>query len=180
MSSKTAHRYAKALLEHAVEKNVLENVFEDIVFIKNTFDDSAELIRFFKNPIIKKQHKNDVLETLFKDKISKDTYRLISLVIKNNRDEILPEITISFVELYNEYSGILNIDVYTAEPLSSVQKSNLVDSLNKLTGKSVTLSEKENPELLGGLAVRIDDTVIDGTVKHKIEQLKNLFSETTV
>jgi len=92
----------------------------------------------------------------------------------------LPDMTNSFIDLYNEHIGVLEVDVFTAYKLSKSQKKSLNDSLNSLTGKTVTLTVIENPELMGGLSVRIEDTVIDGTVKHKIERLKELYLETAV
>jgi len=180
MISKAAYRYAKSFLQFAVENDILSNVFEDMRDIHNTFTGSDELRRFLKNSIISQKKKKAVLEELFKSNVRKETFRFISLVIENDRESLLPDIVKSFIELYNEYKGILEVDVFTAQKLSKTQQENLNDSLNSYTGKSVILSITENPELMGGIAVRIEDTVIDGTVKHKLGQLKETFFETTV
>lgn len=180
MISKAAQRYAKSFLQFAVENDILSKVFEDIRDIHNTFSDSDELRRFLKNSIISQKKKKEVLEELFRNKVHKETFRFISLVFDNDREALFPDIVKSFVDLYQEHKGILEVDVFTAKKLSDAQKKNLNDSLNSYTGKTVTLSITEKPELMGGLAVRIEDTVIDGTVKHKLDQLKETFFGTTV
>ena len=180
MISKAAQRYATSLLQFAVENDILSKVFEDIRDIHNTFVDSDELRRFLKNSIISQKKKKEVLDSLFKSNVQEETNRFISLVVDNDREALFPDIVKSFIDLYYEQKGILEVGVFTARKLSDNQKKDLNDSLNSYTGKTVTLSITENPELMGGLAVRIEDTVIDGTVKHKLDQLKETFFETTV
>ena len=176
MISKAARRYAKALLQSALEQDLLADVEKDIRFISNTIEDSRELVVFLKSPIIKKEDKKEVLAKLFDEHITKETNSLLMLLSEKNREHLLKDICEGFIELYNEHKGIIKVDVTTAYELSDDQKGQLHKALVASTGKDVEMNISTDPELLGGLVVRIDDTVIDGSVKHKIRKLKNQFA----
>lgn len=176
--SKAAQRYALALLELADENNSVEKTLEDINFIKNTLDDSRELILFMKSPIVKTEDKAKALEAIFSGKISEQVYRFILLIAQKGREHLLDEITEAFIQKYNQFAGIKTVEVHTAKELDENQKAEISKALEDHTGKKVVMDIKVNPDLKGGIAVKIDDTVIDGTVKHKLEQLKEKFLQT--
>ncbi|MEX0721722.1 MAG: ATP synthase F1 subunit delta [Balneolaceae bacterium] len=178
--SKAAHRYAIALLELADENKSVDQVLKDILFIKNTIEGSRDLLVFLKSPMVKPEKKVAALEAIFGDKVSDLVHKFITLIAKKGRENILGEITIAFIEKYNEYAGIITVEVRVAKALDENQLAELTQVLEKTTGKQVNIDLKVQPELKGGLAVKIDDTVIDGTIKHKLEQLEDLFLETAV
>ncbi|RNC85571.1 MAG: ATP synthase F1 subunit delta [Balneola sp.] len=178
--SKAARRYATALLETAKEQKVVDPILKDILFVKNTIDGSKELIAFLKSPIIKPDDKKAALSTLFSKEVNKLTAEFISLIASKERAAILHEITVAFIHQYNQYAGIIEVEVRTATSLDAKQVTNLKKALENSTSKKVELDLKEQPELKGGLMVKIDDTVIDGTVKHKLEQLQQTFLETSM
>lgn len=178
--SKAAKRYAIALLELCKEKDMVKPTLEDILFIQSTIDDSKELRLFLKSPIIKPSVKKQTLATLFEAHVKELSMQFISLVAQKERAEILHQITTSFVQEYNKFAGIIEVEVRSAHSLSDKQKKALEEVLEKNTSKSVTLHAVVQEELKGGLLVKIDDTVIDGTVKHKIEQLEASLLNSTV
>ena len=178
--SKAARRYATALLEISKEKNVVEATLEDIVLIQNTIGDSRELQLFLKSPIIKPSVKKQTLITLFEKHIKDLSLQFVVLIAQKERAQILHEIATSFVQKYNEFAGIIEVEVRSATSLSDKQRNALQEVLEKTTSKKVTLQTVEQEELKGGLLVKIDDTVIDGTVKHKLEQLEESLLDNTV
>lgn len=178
MITKAARRYASALLQLAKERDNVESVLNDIELIKNTIDDSRELELFLRSPIINFDDKGKALEELFGDRVGELIQKFIALMARKDRVAILYQVTQAFIELYNEYAGIIEIQVTSAAPLSDEQEQALHDALEQKTGKKVNLSLSVDESLKGGLAVRIDDTVIDGTIKHKLEQLEESFLST--
>lgn len=178
--SKAARRYATALLQLAIERDEVQEILSDVQFIRNTLQDSRDLTLFLRSPVINRDDKLAVLEKLFKDELQKPTYLFLKLMTRKGRENLLEQIVEAFVEKYNEYAGIIKIDAFVAQDLSDEQVAELKKALEKETQKKVELEIKKDTTLRGGLAVRINDTVIDGTVKHKINQLESLFSETTV
>lgn len=178
MITKAARRYASALLQIGKEQDKVESMLEDIELIKNTIDDSRELQLFLRSPIIKFDDKVQALEELFSDKIGEVTSRFIKLLARKDRVKILHQITQAYIEQYNKYAGIIEVDVYTARALSEKQQKSLHKALEQKTGKTVNMHVSVDESLKGGVAVRIDDTVIDGTIKHKLEQLEEQFLST--
>lgn len=176
--SKAARRYATALLELAKEQDAVERTFEDVQFIKNTIEGSRELQLFLKSPVIKPDKKVSALEALFEGKLSELVYKFITLVARKNRQNLLDEITTAFVNIYNQYAGILEAEVFVAEEMDDKQKDQVIKRLEDVTGKKVNISVIVQKDLKGGMAIKIADTVIDGTIKHKLEQLEDVFLNT--
>ncbi|MGN8224067.1 ATP synthase F1 subunit delta [Gracilimonas sp. BCB1] len=176
--SKAARRYATALLELAKEQDAVERTFEDVQVIKDTIEDSRELQLFLKSPIIKPDKKVNALEALFEGKVSELVYKFITLIARKNRQNILDEITHAFIDIYNEFAGILEAEVFVANKMDDKQKEQVIKKLEDVTGKKVNITVKVQEDLKGGMAVKIADTVIDGTIKHKLEQLEDVFLNT--
>lgn len=156
----------------------METILEDIKLIKNTMEGSRELVLFLRSPVIKFDDKVAALGKMFGDKVTEVTTRFIQLLARKNRIHLLGQIASAFVEQYNRYAGIVEIEVYSARELSDSQRDSLHKALEEKTGKKVEMSVKLDESLKGGIAVRIDDTVIDRTVKHKLEQLEEKFLTT--
>lgn len=178
MVLKAARRYAKAYLQIAIEQDNVSNILEDVLTIKNTIDSSRDLVLFLKSPIIKSGDKRKALEEIFGDQIQPMTQEFLTLLVRKGREKLLGQIMDGFIESYNEYAGIIEVSVSTAMKLSEDQKQRLSEALEKATGKQVDFDYHLNKELMGGMSVRIDDTVIDGTVRHKINRLKQMLTAT--
>ncbi len=173
--SKASGRYAKALLELAEEHNNVEQTLQDILFIKATLDDSRDLLLFLKSPIIKPEKKVAALEEIFGGKVSDLVHNFISLIARKNRQSMIDQIANSFIEIYNDHAGIIEAKIFVAHKLTDEQLSNVKDKIASVTGKKVQITEEVDESLKGGMAIKISDTVIDGTVKHKLEQLEDVF-----
>ncbi|HCI72692.1 MAG TPA: ATP synthase F1 subunit delta, partial [Balneola sp.] len=112
--------------------------------------------------------------------VSKDVSRFIGLLTNKGREDILDEVANAFIDVYNVHAGIITVEVKTAKALKDAQITELIKMLEKTTSKTVNLDLKEQVELRGGISVKIDDTVIDATVKHKLEQLETRFLESSM
>lgn len=178
--SKAARRYAIALLELADEQNAVEKTLEDIGTIRSAITDSRELLLFLKSPIVKPGKKASVLKEVFEGKVGTLVENFLQLMARKKRSDILQDIVEAFVEEFNKFAGIIEIEARVAKPLNDSQKAELINSLEKATSKKVNLTVNVNEELKGGLTVKIDDTVIDGSVKHKLEQLEDMFLESSM
>lgn len=179
-TTKAARRYASALIDLGKEQNEVEQILEDMTLIHNTLEDSRELVLFLRSPVIKFDDKTEVLDKLFSDKVGEITVKFIKLLARKNRVHILDKITEAFIEAYKKYAGIVTVDVYVAMELPESQQEALHTSLEQLTQKQVDMNIHLDRSLQGGMAVRINDTVIDGTVKHKLQKLEESFVSTAV
>ena len=178
--TKAARRYAKALLELALERDEVEPILEDIQFMHNTIADSRELVVFLKSPIINFDDKIAALEELFFDDLQEATKLFVKLLAKKDRINLLDQIAEAFIEKYKEYAGIITVEVFVARELNDDQKDELHSELEQKTQKTVDMNITVDESLKGGMAIRIDDTVIDGTVKHKLEELEESLLTATV
>lgn len=170
--TKAARRYATALLELGKERDEVKALLDDMNFINNTMEDSRELVLFLQNPIIKYDDKQAVLEELFGDQVQESTRLFLKLIARKNRVDKLDQIAKAYIQKYNEYAGIVEVEVSVAQELNSEQQEQLLNKLEEVTGKEVHLNINLDESLRGGMAVRIEDTVIDGTVKHKLQELE--------
>lgn len=180
MSTKAAKRYANALLGLALEKDILEQTRKDMLLINNTIDGSSDLQLFLKNPIIKKDQKKEAVKTIFEGKVQDVTFEFYNLLARKDREALLEEISTKFLELYNQHQGIIKVGVTSAKKLDESQLKELENNIEESTGKKVQFETDVEEDLIGGLKIRIEDTVVDGSVKFKLSQLKDRLTSTAV
>jgi len=180
MSSKAAKRYANAYFKTALELKVLEQAKEDMLLIQETFKSSPDLRVFLHSPVIKKDKKRAAITAIFGNKIREITNNLLKILLDKDREMLIEDITRQFIDFYNIHHGNINVSVSSAYKLGKKQKNALVKKLEEVSGKNILLDATIDQSLLGGLKVRIDDTVIDGSVKYKLSQLRDTFSGAAV
>ncbi|KAA5545676.1 ATP synthase F1 subunit delta [Adhaeribacter rhizoryzae] len=174
---RVASRYAKSLLDLALEKGLLEQVYQDMVLFAKTVKDNRDFELFLTNPIINHGKKLAVLKSLFTGKVSDLTLKFFLLVTEKNREAILASVSTEFIKQYNDYKGILIAHVTTAVPLTPELRVQLVQRLAQQTGKTIQLQENVDSALIGGLVVRIGDLQVDDSIKTNLRNLKNKFKE---
>jgi len=180
MISKAAKRYAKALIDIGIQSNKLDEIKEDMMLLDQSIEESRDLKLFLKSPLIKKAIKNSALKEIFEGKVQQITMNLIELLVEKNREQLLHDITASYVLLYKKHHGIIDVEIRSAFELDDQETNKLKNILESYTGKTVQMDLSVHKELLGGLTVRIDDTIFDGSVKHKLSQLEKSFAAASV
>lgn len=171
-----ASRYAKSLLDLAVETNSLEEVFGDINTIKGTLDGSPELTNMFKSPIISGAKKDSICKTIFDGKISALSSKFLSLLITKKREDNLSEITTSFIDQYNEMNRVVSAKIITATAANEEFLAKVKQQLTEATGvDKVSLETEVDPALLGGFVLKYEDKLIDNSVARKLSNLKKEF-----
>ncbi|MCX7984912.1 MAG: ATP synthase F1 subunit delta [Bacteroidetes bacterium] len=174
--SRIAKRYAEALLLSASNEKSLETLMQDCLTVKGVSVESHEFRLFLKSPIIKKEKKLLIMKQLFHGKVSETMEQFLILVVEKGRESMLLDIFDEFVRLTNEQKGIVDVEVQTAVPLSKEHETRLIQYFNAYTNKNVQLKTILNPSIIGGLIVRIGDTVFDGSVRHQLELLRMHFT----
>ncbi len=173
MSSAIAsRRYAAALLDVAEECGVVEKVDGDLDLISETISGSHDLVVMLKSPLVKGDSKAKVLKEIFKGQLDDKTLLFIDLICRKKRADHLPQIVEEYKELRDERSGLINVDVKSAVKLEEEQAKSLINALAAYTGKKVRARLALDENLLGGVTVKIGDTILDGSVRHQLEMLK--------
>lgn len=169
---KISVRYAKALLQVALEKKSVESVRKDIELILATCQQSAELDVILKSPVLKFSEKLSVLKKAFASAVSADTLAFIELLVKNNREAHLAGSCRVFLDLYKKELNIRTVTLTSVSPLSGDQKTLIIRQIEQHLNAKVELIEKIDSSILGGFVLRIDDQQIDASVAYKLHQVK--------
>lgn len=174
--TKVAKRYASALLQLAEETKQLDKVLADMQMVHATIKDSRELQLFLRNKIIKEEKKKEVLAALFGKSLSELSNTFLALLVDKKREDHLFSAAGAFLKAYNQKAGILEVELHYAYEPQKKQVDALQAAIEKSTGKKVVLASHKDASLKGGLKIKIEDTVVDGTIKNKVRQLEALFT----
>ncbi len=172
---KTARRYATALMQIAVRQNRLEAVHEDLQAIHALIAGQPDFKGFLINPLIKSREKRQIIEATLKESLSADTLDFLYLLCDKRRENILQEIIEAFNALYEEHIGEVNVEVTSVIDLNPEQIRDLTSRLQTMLGRKPKLTFRRDAGLIAGFMVRVGDTVIDGSVKHQLDKLKERF-----
>ena len=173
-----APRYATAFLQVVtaakLDTAAIDRQFNDFLA---TWDGSEELRTVFENPAIPSVQKVAILDKLnAKLKLQKELRNLIAVLIDNDRIGHVAEVAATYRQLLQEQLGIKSVEISTARELSDDEREELVAEVAKLAGAKVDASFKLDPKMIGGAVVRIGSTVYDGSVRGRLERLKEVLT----
>jgi len=168
-----ATRYALALFDLADEKRKLDEVARDLRAIDTMIDDSADLQRLLRNPVISRADSGRAMAAIL-EKAEADplTRNFIGLVAANRRLFALPAMIAAFLAELAQRRGEISAEVTSARELTQAQAQSLEEALRAAVGGKVALSLKVNPGLIGGLVVRVGSRMIDSSLKSQLARLK--------
>jgi F-type H+-transporting ATPase subunit delta len=167
--------YASALFEVAKAEGSLDTVEDELFRVARTLEASEEMQATLSDQNIPVDRRQAVIETLLGGKASPITIALLEFVIAAGRSRNLPQIIDKLVARAAEERREAVAEVRTAFPLDDAHREKLAEALGKATGKHVSLKVVVDPSVLGGVVAQIGDTVIDGTIRHRLEQLRESF-----
>ena len=164
--------YAGALFEAAREKDDLEGVLEDLREFVNALRENEELRLFFHGGQIPERQKRKAIEELTED-MHATTTNFLKVLVDNGREELLGDITRNYEDLVKEHMGRVEIEVTTAVELSDEVLNRIKDRLGRmLEGREVILENSVDPNLLGGAVFRFGGQMMDGSVRGRLESLR--------
>jgi F-type H+-transporting ATPase subunit delta len=171
-------RYATAFLQVVTSAKLdtaaIDSQLNDFL---GTWDGSAELRTFFENPAIPALQKIAILDKLnAKLKLQKELRNLIAVLIHNDRIAHVAEVVTVYRHLLQAQQGIKPAEISTARELGANERAELVAEVSKLAGAKIDASFKLDPTMIGGAVVRIGSTVYDGSVRGRLERLKEVLT----
>lgn len=168
-----ARRYAAALADVVINTNEIDSVKSELKTWEQMINANGDLQNAFRNPAISHLNKEKVLENLIeKTKPTKTTANFLRILLRNNRLTEIGEINEKFSSVLEERSGAVSAQIISARSLSEAEKAEMQTNLSNLTGKTVSLNFATDETLIGGVVTRIGSTVYDGSVKTRLEELK--------
>jgi len=167
-------RYAQAFLDVVTaEKLDAAAIAAELADFLATWNGSAELREFFVNPAVPAVQKVGFLDLLNKKLgLKKELRNLLAVLIDNNRIAHVAEVAAAYKKLLQEQSGIRQAEIVTARELDAAEREALVAEVGKLAGARIDASFKLDKAILGGTVVRIGSTVYDGSVRGRLDRLK--------
>lgn len=168
-----AKRYADALFQLANEKDIVEKLISELQIVKEVFTDGDEIVNFLTHPRVTNDQKVKLIDESFKA-CDRNVVNTLKLLVERNRINVVTLIVDHFTELHNEANGIAAATVYSVRELSANEQTEIQTSLKKQFNKdTVSISNIVDPSLLGGLKIRVGNTIYDGSVSGKLNRIKN-------
>ena len=164
--------YAAALFEVAKAEGSLASVEEELFRVARTLEGSDELRATLTDQAIPVERRQGIVEDLLGGRAAPVTTALVSFVVGSGRSKDLPAIIDRLVERAAEERSQAVAEVRSSIPLDDDQKDRLAAALGKATGKNVSVKVIVDPSILGGIVAQVGDTVIDGSIRTRLNQLR--------
>jgi len=166
-------QYANALADIALEQGAAEPMLKQLSEFGAAFAESAELRTFLAAPGLSREAKHGVIEKLAaRMGASKIIRNFLFVMVDNQRTPLLPDILEAFQQVIRRRQGVAEAEVSSTVNLSNAQKAQLLQTLERLTGKKIQAKYALEPELLGGAVVRIGDTIYDGSLRSRLNEMR--------
>ena len=164
--------YGDALLEAALEHGELDSLYEEAAALVEIWKENPELSALLENPKVSKEEKQETLDRIFADRISRDMHGFLTTVVEKGRHREIPSILEYFISLVKEQKKIGMADIASAVALSDAQKDQIKEKLLATTQYAeFEINYTVDPSLIGGLVIRIGDRVVDSSIKTQLREL---------
>lgn len=172
-NSKAAARYARALFDSTVDAGEAENVAKDLTSLGDVLAQVPDLAAFLENPGIPDNDKYAFIDQQFGKTVSPWVTRLLRLLVENKRTAVIPQLVTNFTELLNRMQNTAQAEVIIAVELEEELRNRIRRTLESTMGfQRVEVETRVDPGILGGMIIKIQDQVIDGSYVGKLEDLR--------
>lgn len=178
--SKVALLYANSLYDLAIEKNVVAGITVEIAHVAKIIEENSELKRVVASPIVKQSAKFQILKEVLQSNASPVFMQFLTFLEKKNRIDCLMEISIAYLQVRDEREGVLRVTVTSAVELSDAQMKDIRTELEIQYRKTILFETRIKASVIGGFILQIDDTIIDASLKNKLELLKKKFLKASI
>ena len=177
MTNRIAYRYAHALLQSAEQPNTLERIGADMRLIKETLDEIPKLRATLASPVIRPHVLDTILQQIFGAHISKESLNFIALLIRKKRGNLLGVIAAEFQALLDSKNNLVNAEIKSATALDEDSRKKIVAKLKTFANADIRATYKVDPALRGGFVAKVGDTLIDASLAHQLEILREQFKD---
>ncbi len=166
-------QYANALADVALARGAAEPTVQQLIGFGALYAESAELRNFLSSPAVTAEAKHRVIEKLLaRIGGSKIVRNFLFVVVDHQRSHVLPETIAAFQEVIRQRQGITEAQISSAVELTKAQQAEMARTLERLTGRRVEAKFSLEPRLLGGAVVRVGDTIYDGSLRNRLNELR--------
>lgn len=152
---------------------MVETMYNDMRFFRQTVRENRGLMLLLKNPIVRTDRKYSVLDAVFSSRIDPISMSFLNIITKKNRESIMDAIADEYIRLYDEMKGVERATIITTMPLTDELREQFKAMVTKTVGgKTVELEEKIDPKLIGGYVLRAGDRQIDASLRNKLNEIR--------
>jgi F-type H+-transporting ATPase subunit delta len=170
-------RYAEALFQVGEESNSTEKLYDELKAVVDIIKENNEFANILKSPIISKEDKKTLITNIFENKIDKEMINFMKILADKDRLSFLAGIQEAYKALLNNKNNILEGVAITAVPMGESEVNALQAKLSAKYNKTVILKNEVDESILGGVLVRLGNEEIDGTVKNRLDKMKEQLSQ---
>jgi F-type H+-transporting ATPase subunit delta len=173
VSHAAARIYAKALFDIGLEEQAVGQIYDDLHAVHAAIGElDPELRAFFNMPQLRREDKRRILKLAFEDKVGRPVLGLLLLLVQMRREPLLDNVVEEFDHYRDQHEGRVQASVTTARKMDPDLAEALRAALEQRTRKTVVLNERVDPEVLGGIRVSLGDSVLDGTVRRGLQDMR--------
>jgi F-type H+-transporting ATPase subunit delta len=166
-----AQVYGRSLFQVAQEQGKLDELREQLGQFADALEEHRELAVFFFSPYFSSQEKRDALDTLL-DGADEIFINFLSLLIENHRMPVIFRIRQEYQRLWDEENKTLPVQITSAIALDEATTESLGKTIGERAGRKVTLAARVDPDILGGIIIRVGNSILDASIRNRLEQLR--------
>lgn len=172
--------YARALFDLSKEESKEDVILADVRSLKALINDTPEYVKLMSAPNVKKEERTKLLDDAFRGKVHPYTLNFMKILVENGCFHFFNGCCDEFVKLYNEDNNIEVVTVFSPVALSNLQKEKLKSNLSLRLKKTIELHEKIDKSLIGGIKLSLDGEMLDGSIKSRLDEIKDLLGSTVL
>jgi len=172
--------YGQALYSLAREEGLSQEILEQIQALNKCFVQEPAFLRLMSAPNISKEERCGVLDESFRDKVHPYVLNFLKILTEKGYVRSFGDCCKAYIRQYHEDNGILPVCAVTAVALDEDQSKRLTEKLSKITGKSIELTNRIDPQCLGGVRLDYDGKRVDGTVQSRLDAIRGLLKNTVL
>lgn len=178
--SQIASTYAQALYDLAKEENLTESILQQMNALQEAFDAEPEFLRLMGAANLSKEERCGILDESFRGRAEPYVLNFMKILTEKGYMRHFSDCAKAYRDAYNLDHGILPVKAVTAVPLSEDQILRLTEKLKKITGKSIDLTSRVDPTVLGGVRLDYDGKRVDGTVSSRLDAVSKMLKNTVL
>lgn len=171
-----AGRYAKSLLDLSIEKDKLDEVYNDVKLLKSIIKANPDFVSVLRSPIINVDKKEQIINSIINGRVSNIITLFIQLLVRKTRESNLPEIITAFLEQYNKLKDIHHVKITSAVLLTEAAEAVILAKVRKVSAiQNIELETAVDESLIGGFKLEVGGTLVDATILRDLNDVKKQF-----
>jgi F-type H+-transporting ATPase subunit delta len=173
---RVAHRYAKSILDLAIERGSLEEVSRDMLYMQQLIKASREFLNLLRSPVVKADTKEKAIKAVTAGNTGELMNAFIHLLLAKTREAVLPEVITAFIEQYKAHKHIHTVKLTTAMPISDDVKNAIAAQVKQTSNfENIELESVVDPDIIGGFVLQSGDKLIDASVAYDLKTISRQF-----